>query len=57
MRLLSKIKNVRVATIVTDMVFVLRNVTRISASLQSEAGIKPWDIIRGYMSAAQRPVV
>ncbi|HQD31964.1 MAG TPA: strawberry notch family protein [Clostridiales bacterium] len=56
MRLLSKIKNVRVATIVTDMVFVLRNVARDfgTSLMQSEAGIKPWDIIRGYMSTAAK---
>ena len=54
LRLLGKIKNVRVATIVTDMVFVLRNVARdFGASLmQSEAGIKPWDILKGYVSVA-----
>ena len=56
MRLLSKIKKVRVATIVTDMVFVLRNVARDfgTSLMQSEAGIKPWDIFRGYISVAAK---
>jgi predicted RNA methylase len=56
MRLLGKIKRVRVATIVTDMVFVLRNVVRDfgTSLMQSEAGITPWDIIRGYMSVAAK---
>ena len=47
MRLLSKIKKVRVATIVTDMVFVLKNV-EVRHLMQSEAGIKPWNIPRIY---------